>query len=88
MFRNCKELVNSGSRRDHFEELNFLDNDVNCSLRQIQNFHFNIRHLKPFDEVPPISTKLSKLKLIRAVPKTMELNCKLTIVGSLLQIKG
>jgi len=33
------------------EELSPLDNDVEGSSRQIANFHFNIKHSKPFDKV-------------------------------------
>jgi hypothetical protein len=32
------------------DELDFLDNDVDWSLRQIAKFHFNIKHPKSFDK--------------------------------------
>jgi len=44
MFRNHKELVTFGKVWNLFEELNFLDNGVDCSLCKIANFHFNIKH--------------------------------------------
>ena len=50
MFRNHKELVGFWKVRNLFEELSSLDNDVDCSLRQIANFYFNIRHPKSFDK--------------------------------------
>jgi hypothetical protein len=50
MFRNHKELVDFWKVRNLFEELSSLDNDVDCSLRQITNFHFNIKHSKSFDK--------------------------------------
>ena len=50
MFRNHKELVGFWKVRNLFEELSSLDNDVDCCLRQIANFHFNIKHSKPFDK--------------------------------------
>jgi hypothetical protein len=50
MFRNHKGLVGFWKVRNLFEELSSLDNDVDCSLRQIANFHFNIRHPKSFDK--------------------------------------
>ena len=50
MFRNHKELVDFWKVRNLFEELSSLDNDVDCSLREIANFHFNIKHPKSFDK--------------------------------------
>jgi hypothetical protein len=50
MFRNHKELVGFWKVRNLFEELSSVDNDVDCSLRQIVNFYFNIRHPKSFDK--------------------------------------
>jgi hypothetical protein len=50
MFKNHKELVGFWKVRNLFEELSSLDNDVDCSLRQIANFHFNIKHPKSFDK--------------------------------------
>jgi hypothetical protein len=50
MFRNHKELVDFWKVRNLFEELSSLDNDVDWSLRQIANFHFNIKHPKSFDK--------------------------------------
>ena len=50
MFRNHKELVDFGEVRNLFEELSSPDNDVDCSLREIANFHFNIKHPKSFDK--------------------------------------
>jgi hypothetical protein len=51
MFRNHKELVDFWKVRNLFKELSSLDNDVDCSLCQIANSHFNIKHSKPFDKV-------------------------------------
>jgi len=50
MFRNHKEFVNFWKVYNRFEELSSLDNDVDCSVRQIANFHFNIKHPKSFDK--------------------------------------
>ena len=50
MFRNHKELVDFWKVRNLFEELSSLDNDVDCSLFEIANFHFNIKHPKSFDK--------------------------------------
>ena len=50
MFRNHKELVDFWKVRNLFEELSSLDNDVDCSLREIANFHFNIKHPRSFDK--------------------------------------
>jgi len=50
MFRNHKELADFLKVRNLFEELASLDNDVEGSLRQIANFHFNIKHPKSFDK--------------------------------------
>jgi hypothetical protein len=50
MFRNHRELVDFWKVRNPFEKLSSLDNDVDCSLREIANFHFNIKHPKSFDK--------------------------------------
>jgi hypothetical protein len=50
MFRNHKELVDFGKVWNLFQELASLDNSVERSLRQIANFHFNIKHPKSFDK--------------------------------------
>jgi hypothetical protein len=50
MFWNHKELVDFWKVRNLFDELRSFDNDVDCSLRQIANFHFNINHPKSFDK--------------------------------------
>jgi len=47
MFKNHKGLVNPWKVRNPFEELSSLDNDADCSLRKIANFHFNIKHSNP-----------------------------------------
>ena len=60
MFRNHKELVDFGKVRNLFEELSSLDNDVDCSLREIANFHFNIKHSNLSTKLFTISTKLSE----------------------------
>jgi len=67
MFRNYRELVDFGKVRNLFEELSSLDNDVDCSLRQIANFHFNINH-------PNLSTILSKIstKLSQTLPSKIQ----------------
>jgi hypothetical protein len=61
MFRNDKELVDFWKVRNLFEELSSLDNDVDCSLRQITNFHFNIKHSNLSTKLFTISTKLSQI---------------------------
>jgi hypothetical protein len=60
MFRNHKELVDFWKVRNLFEELSSLDNDVDCSLRQIANFLFNIKHPNLSTKLFMISTKLSQ----------------------------
>jgi hypothetical protein len=50
MFRNHKRLVGFWEVRNLFEELSSLDNHVDCSFRQIDSFHFNIKHPKSFDK--------------------------------------
>jgi len=62
MFRNHKELVNFGKVWNLFEELSSLDNDVEDSLRQITNFHFNIKHSNLSTKLSTISTKLSEIQ--------------------------
>ena len=61
MFRNHKELVGFWKVRNLFEELSSLDNDVDCSLRQIANFHFNIKHSRLSTKRSTISTKPSEI---------------------------
>ena len=60
MFRNHKELVDFWKVRNLFEELSSLDNDVDCSLRQIANFLFNIKCPNLSTKLFMISTKLSQ----------------------------
>lgn len=60
MFRNHKELVDFWKVRNLFEELSSLDNDVDCSLRQIANFLFNIKYPNLSTKLFMISTKLSQ----------------------------
>ena len=57
MFRNPKELVDFRKVRNLFEELSSLDNDVDSSLCQIANFHFNIKHSNISTKLSTISTK-------------------------------
>ena len=61
MFRNHKELVDFWKVRNLFEELSSLDNDVDCGLREIANFHFNIKHSNLSTMLFTISTKLSQI---------------------------
>jgi len=61
MFRNHKELVDFGEVRNLFEELSSPDNDVDCSLREIANFHFNIKHPNLSTKLLTISTKPSQI---------------------------
>lgn len=60
MFRNHKELVDFWKVRNLFEELSSLDNDVDCSLRQIANFLFDIKCPNLSTKLFMISTKLSQ----------------------------
>ena len=60
MFKNHKELVDFWKVRNLFEELSCLDKDVDCSLGQIVNFHFNIKHSKLSTKLSTISTKPSE----------------------------
>jgi hypothetical protein len=50
MSRDHEELVNFRKVQNLFKELSSLDNDVDGSLRQIANFHFNIKAFKSFDK--------------------------------------
>jgi len=60
MFRNPKELIDFWQVRNLFEELSSFDNDVDCSFREIINFHFNIKHSNLLTTLFTISTKTSQ----------------------------